>query len=114
MKLALHVGLHRRQYVTVNVIEEVERGQDGKGQGGMSARPHCWREDSTEAGQGRLYQSAFFLGRGQRASTIVLMPPRALKSPFTTAHTGLAARTRSSSTRLTTFSWKIWCAQPNR
>src|SRR5215469_5462509 len=45
--------------------------------------------------------------RGQRASTVVPMPPRGRNTPFTMAHTGSVAFTTSSSTWLTMFSWKI-------
>ena len=45
-----------------------------------------------------------FLGRGHRAITVVEIPPRGRKSPFTSAHTGFAQRTTSSNTRLTIFS----------
>jgi hypothetical protein len=48
-----------------------------------------------------------FLGRGHFAITTVEIPPRGRKSPFTSAHTGRAQRTTSSSTRLTMFSWKM-------
>jgi hypothetical protein len=43
-------------------------------------------------------------GLGQRASTVVPMPPRGRNSPRTTAQTGLQAFTTSSNTRLTMFS----------
>src|SRR6266404_4739279 len=42
--------------------------------------------------------------RGQRASTLVPIPPRGRKSPVTTAHLGRAAFTTSSSTWFTMFS----------
>ena len=45
----------------------------------------------------------FFL-RGHLATTVVEIPPRGRKSPFTSAHTGLAHRTTSFSTWFTTFS----------
>src|SRR5437667_7763487 len=43
-------------------------------------------------------------GLGQRATTTVEIPPRGRKSRFTSAHTGRAHRTTSSSTWLTMFS----------
>ena len=46
----------------------------------------------------------YTVGRGQRASTTVEMPPRGRNSPLTMAHTGSQALTTSSSTLLTTFS----------
>jgi hypothetical protein len=42
--------------------------------------------------------------RGHFATTVVEIPPRGRKSPFTSAHTGRAQRTTSSSTRFTMFS----------
>jgi len=56
----------------------------------------------------RPYTPRFFpvfpLGRGHFATITVEIPPRGRKSPFTSAHTGFAHRTTSSSTRLTMFS----------
>ena len=46
-------------------------------------------------------------GRGARASTVVWMPPRGVKTPRTAIRRGATARTRSSRTRFTTFSLKI-------
>src|SRR5438445_12703122 len=51
-----------------------------------------------------LLRTSSFVLLGCLASITVPMPPRGRKSPLTTAHTGRAARTTSSSTRLTTFS----------
>ena len=45
-----------------------------------------------------------FFPRGHFATTVVEIPPRGRKSPFTSAHTGFAQRTTSSSTRFTMFS----------
>src|SRR5579863_6204884 len=45
-----------------------------------------------------------FFPLGHRATTVVEIPPRGRKSPFTSAHTGLAHFTISSRTRLTMFS----------
>jgi hypothetical protein len=57
-------------------------------------------------GAGRELTLAYFpfFVRGHRATTVVEIPPRGRKSPFTSAHTGFAQRTTSSSTRFTTFS----------
>jgi len=52
---------------------------------------------------GRFYS----LGRGQREVTVVPMPPRGRKTPWTSAQTGSAALTTSSRTWLTMFSWKM-------
>ena len=58
-----------------------------------------------------LLQSNFllltFASRGHRATTTVEIPPRGRKSPFTSAHTGFAQRTTSTSTWFTIFSWKM-------
>jgi hypothetical protein len=54
------------------------------------------------AARGRRYLP--FLGRGHLATTTVEIPPRGRNSPFTSAQTGLAHFTTSSSTRFTTFS----------
>lgn len=45
-----------------------------------------------------------FFGRGHFAKMVVEIPPRGRNSPFTSAHTGFAHFTTSSSTWLTTFS----------
>ena len=42
--------------------------------------------------------------RGQRASTVVVSPPRGVNSPRTVHHTGFVAATMSRSIRLTAFS----------
>jgi antitoxin HigA-1 len=44
------------------------------------------------------HHCCFFFPRGHRAITTVEIPPRGRNSPFTSAHTGLAQRTTSSST----------------
>ena len=41
---------------------------------------------------------SYFLGLGHFATTVVEIPPRGRKSPLTSAQTGLAHRTTSSST----------------
>ena len=46
----------------------------------------------------------YFFVRGHLATTVVEIPPRGRNSPLTSAHTGFAHRTTSSSTRFTTFS----------
>ena len=65
-----------------------------------------YRLDSRGAGLARAVhtQPYFFRPRGHRATTVVEMPPRGRKSPFTSAHTGFDHRTTSSKTRFTMFS----------
>jgi antitoxin HigA-1 len=58
-------------------------------------RPRDCRQD---AGATKPDHLCPFFPRGQRAITTVEIPPRGRNSPFTSAHTGFAQRTTSSST----------------
>src|SRR6202035_2997528 len=105
------------------LAQPAKRIRSKPGEGGTGSRIGTHPADEVERGAGLIdgadlheLRSAgrwdfcpyvFCAGRGHLATTTVEIPPRGRKSPFTSAHTGLAQRTTSSSTWFTTFSWKM-------
>jgi hypothetical protein len=77
--------------------------REGRAPAKISVPPICLTRSAKESAV--LLRHA--AGRGQRASTVVPIPPRGRNSPRTTAHTGSQAFTTSSRTWLTMFSWKM-------
>ena len=94
--------LHCEQHGAVDVVQQIQRGQQGQRGAGIKFRgSHRTSEYSmTIATRNQCFD--FVLGHF--AITTVEIPPRGRKSPFTSAHTGLAQRTTSSRTRFTMFS----------
>src|SRR5580765_8692415 len=96
MELPLNERLHCWQNVSIDVVEKVERREQSQREKRPRSALHFY-----------VRSLGAVFGRGQRASTVVPIPPRGRKTPRTTAHSGSAALTMSSSTRFTMFSWKI-------
>jgi len=125
VELALDKGLRTRKDVPIYVVEQVERDeQQERPQGGVCTWAKGCDQGTQKvsisletAGMTTNVTMGFpgptglrkgqATGRGQRASTVVPMPPRGRNSPRTTTQTGLQALTTSSRTWLTIFSWKI-------
>src|SRR5580692_10152684 len=111
MEFALHQRLHRKQHRTVDVVKQVQRRQQSQRGPGIKFRlGHLAKEYITARIETRsssdkpVYFPDFLFGRGHFATITVEIPPRGRKSPLTSAHTGRAHRTTSSSTRFTIFS----------
>ena len=105
-------GELRVRWQRLGIAAVVEVGDAGQVAVQVDGAPNPGRRDqAVDGGQGpseRAHRAGYFTsGRGQRASTVVEMPPRGRNSPCTWAHTGSQARTTSSSTWLTIFSWKM-------
>ena len=111
----VELALDEREFagkdVAVDVVEQVE-GDEQQERAAGTMRGVDRRERRKDFACGAIRRSCmtdggYSLGRGQRASTVVPMPPRGRNSPRTTAQTGSQALTTSSSTWLTMFSWKM-------
>ena len=104
VELVLHQRLHREQHVAVDIIQQVQRREHDQRGARLEFRGgHRSSEYSMTLNQNCIISASHF-ARGHFATTVVEIPPRGRNSPLTSAHTGFAQRTTSSSTRFTMFS----------